>query len=131
MLQILVFLSFIKQIKVLVVDDSLLITERIAEMVSELPCVSEVFVSTDYTGALQVIKEDMPDIILLDIHLPQKSGIDLLRFTRTNYPSIKIMMVTNKATEYYRELCNELGSHYFIDKSKEFETIPGIIQSCC
>jgi DNA-binding NarL/FixJ family response regulator len=117
------------QIKVLIVDDSPLITERIAEMVRELPCVTDVFTSADYTGALNIITEKIPEIILLDIHLPQKSGIDLLRYTRINYPGIKIIMVTNKASDYYRDLCNELGSHYFIDKSKEFEHIPGIIES--
>ena len=118
-----------KQLKVLVVDDSILITDRISEMVSELGCVSDVFISGDYSGAVKTLSENTPDLVLLDIHLTEKSGIDVLQYTRENHPSVKVIMVTNKATGYYRELCSGLGSHHFIDKSKEFETIPQIIES--
>ena len=118
-----------KQLKVLVVDDSVLITERLSEMVGELGCVSDVFISGDYTGAIKTIIENTPDLVLLDIHLPEKSGIEVLQYARKNYPAVKIIMVTNNAAGYHRELCHELGSHHFIDKSEEFETIPQLIES--
>ena len=57
------------KIKVLIVDDSLLITVRLEEMVKEIACVSEVFVSTKYIDAIALINKVQPHIILLDIHL--------------------------------------------------------------
>lgn len=116
-------------IKVLIVDDSLLITVRLEEMVKEIACVSDVFVSTKYEDALALINEVLPQIILLDIHLNKDSGLDMLTYIRSNYPSIKVIMVTNKASKYYRTLCKKLGSHGFVDKSEEFESIPALIES--
>jgi DNA-binding NarL/FixJ family response regulator len=113
------------------VDDAVLITKRISEMIRELTCVSEVFISHDCTSALINVEEQNPDMVLLDIHLPDKSGIELLEQILSNYPQIKVIMVTNKASQYYRELCLGLGAHHFVDKSKEFEMIPSIIETYC
>ncbi len=118
-----------KNIKVLVVDDAELITARISAMVRETESVSDVFVSAGYAAAIDVLAEKQPDIVLLDIHLPQKNGMELLSYIRKNYPDIKVIMVTNKASDYYREICAAAGAHHFVDKSKEFETIPAIIAS--
>ena len=98
-------------------------------MVKEIECVSEVFVSTKYEDALHLIKKIQPGVILLDILLDTDSGLNMLSHIRTNFPEIKVIMVTNKASKYYRTLCRKLGSHGFIDKSEEFENIPAMIQS--
>lgn len=98
-------------------------------MVKELACVSDVFVCTKYMEAITLINEVQPQIVLLDIHLDKDSGIDLLAYIRNHFPFIKVIMVTNKASKYYRNLCKKIGSHGFVDKSHEFEKIPEIIES--
>ena len=65
---------------------------------------------------------------MLDIQLPGKNGIELLSFVKSRYPQIKIIIVTNRASDYYRDLCNEMGANSFIDKSTEFEKIPELIE---
>jgi DNA-binding NarL/FixJ family response regulator len=97
-------------------------------MVKEIGCVSDVFVSTNCADAIALLEEVQPQIILLDIHLDKDSGLDLLTHICTKYPTIKVIMVTNKSSKYYRNLCKKLGSHGFIDKSEEFEKIPAIIE---
>ncbi|MCY7292320.1 MAG: response regulator [Ferruginibacter sp.] len=114
--------------KVLIVDDSLLITVRLKEMVKEIGCVSDVFVCTNYADAIALLQEVKPQIILLDIHLDKDSGLDILGHVCTNHPTIKVIMVTNKASKYYRNLCKKMGSHGFVDKSEEFEKLPSIIE---
>ena len=98
-------------------------------MVKDIDCVSEVFVCTNNVDALEILAAVNPQVILLDIHLENESGLDIVGIIRTNYPSVKIIMVTNKASKYYRNLCNKMGSHGFIDKSEEFERIPAMIES--
>ncbi len=112
-------------------DDAVLITKRLSEMIGEVPAVSGIFVAHNYADGLEAVDNHKPDLILLDIHLPDKSGIELLEYLRQNNPNIKILMVTNKASQYYRDLCMSLGCHHFIDKSKEFEMIADIVQSYC
>jgi response regulator of citrate/malate metabolism len=120
-----------KKIKVLLVDDAILITKRLSEMIGEVKAVSEIFVSPNYANAVSTIEANKPDLVLLDIHLPDKSGIELLGYLRINHPDLIVIMVTNKASQYYRDLCKQEGAHHFVDKSKEFEKIPEILESYC
>ncbi len=98
-------------------------------MVEELSCVSEIFIAENFIDSIELVKKTTPDVALLDIHLQEESGIDLLKYLRTNYPAMRVIMVTNKATEYNRTLCENLGSHGFVDKTEEFENIPNIISN--
>jgi DNA-binding NarL/FixJ family response regulator len=76
-----------------------------------------------------MLTESRPDIVLLDIHLPVKSGIELLQYIRINHPATIVIMLTNESGDYYRKICKKLGAAYFIDKSREFELIPDILAS--
>jgi DNA-binding NarL/FixJ family response regulator len=118
-----------KKISVLLVDDALLITKRISDMLQEIEFIGDIFVAPSFLHATEILEKNKPDLVLLDIHLSDKSGIELLTFLHDSYPDTKVIMVSNKASEYYRELCAAKGSHKFVDKSKEFEMIPTIIES--
>ncbi len=111
------------------VDDAVLITKRIAEMLKELKFVEDIFVAHNFESSIKAISTFRPDFILLDIHLPDKSGIELLEIVKKDFPDIKVLMVTNKVSEYYKEMCMQKGADYFIDKSKEFENIPTILNT--
>ena len=118
-----------KKLKVLIVDDSNIIVERLSAIIAELVCVGPVLISNTYSEAVNLINIELPDVILLDIQLPDKSGIELLSFVKSNHPAIKTIIVTNRASDYYKSLCEEMGSDSFIDKSTEFEKIPEIIDN--
>ena len=100
-------------------------------MVSEVSSVSEIIIAHDYATAVNAILQHSPNVVLLDIHLPDKSGLDLLEFITANYPLISVIMITNKVAQYYKEMCLHKGAKHFIDKSKDFETIPTIVASYC
>jgi DNA-binding NarL/FixJ family response regulator len=120
----------LKKLNILIIEDTVFVLERIKEMIIELSCVSQISTATEFESALQVLQAETPDVILLDIHLHQNtSGIDILKFVNENHPAVKVIIVTNKATDYYKQICRQNGAHAFIDKSKEFEQIPSIIES--
>jgi DNA-binding NarL/FixJ family response regulator len=114
---------------ILVVDDSPLIIKRLVEMLREIPNIGWIRHAGSYQEAMSMFSEHQPRILLLDINLPDRSGIEILRNARENSPSVKVIMSTNQANEYYQKLCVKLGADYFIDKTKEFEQIAGIIAS--
>lgn len=68
-----------------------------------------------------------PDFILLDINLPDGTGIDVLNFIKEEGKKTNVIVITNHSNNYYRELCIELGAEHFLDKSSEFIDVPGII----
>lgn len=111
----------------MIVDDSSLIIERLINILGEVKMVQKVLVATNYTGAINVLSENKTDIVLLDIQMPGKNGIELLKFIVKNYPDIKVVMLTNLVSDYYQKLCKKTGAVHFMDKSKEFDLIPGIV----
>ena len=117
------------KLKILVVDDAQLVVKRVMALVNELPSVEKVIGAASYNQAVQLIKNEKPHLVLLDIQLPEKNGIELLVHVKKNYPEIKTIMLTNKAGVYYKNLCEKNGCDHFIDKSSEFEKIPMIIES--
>ena len=118
-----------KKLIALIVDDSLIIIERFIEILNEMENIGMVLYASNYTEGLQLLEDLKPDIALLDINLPDKSGIDLLRIIHQRKLDIKVIMVTNQSTEHYKKVCSNLGAQYFFDKSNEFEQIPDIIST--
>jgi DNA-binding NarL/FixJ family response regulator len=121
-------MQYIKKM-VLIIDDSYLIIERLTDMLSELENIGDILHALNASEATEIIEARTPDIILLDINLPDTNGVELLRIIKEKYPGIIVIMLTNQANDYYRQLCLKLGADYFADKSKDFELLPGIITS--
>lgn len=114
---------------VLIVDDSNLVVERLTEMLKELKNVDNIYSAGNFTDAINILQNTPPDILLLDINLPDTSGIELLRVVKNKYPAIMVTMVSNQSDRYYKELCRKLGADHFVDKSKNFDIIPDIISA--
>src|ERR1700730_16316065 len=114
---------------VLIVDDSPIIIERLKIMLEDLENIRNILHTGTYSKALSILTDTNPDIAILDINLPDKSGIELLRYIKRNHMEITVIMLSNQSGEHYRNLCKLNGAEYFIDKSTEFELVPGIILS--
>ena len=82
------------QIRVFSVDDHPLLREGIAALVNNQP--DMVLVAQASTGgeAIQLFKEYLPDVTLLDLRLPDMSGIDTLIAIRTAFPNARVIMLT-------------------------------------
>ena len=114
---------------ILIVDDSVILSDRIIQLIREEGLIHTIVKVGTYELALEQLRLQQPDLILLDISLPDGNGIDLLRMTRNLYPDTKSIIVTNHANDYYKDLCISLGAYSFLDKSKDFELIPAYISS--
>ncbi|MCW3118341.1 MAG: response regulator transcription factor [Chitinophagaceae bacterium] len=119
-----------KKLLVLVVDDSQLIIDKIKELLEESDHIERIITSSYYEEAIELINAEQPDVALLDINLPFfKSGIDILRYIKQNFQKTKIIMFTNEASEYHKDLCLKLGASHFIDKSKDFDLLSEVVCS--
>jgi len=114
---------------ILIVDDSPIIIKRVTSILKDLENTGTIVHAANYSKAIQTLNEFSPRIVLLDIHLPGKSGVEVLRYIKENHLPVTVIMLTNQTEEYYKTLCKEIGADYFIDKSSGFEAIPGIINS--
>jgi DNA-binding NarL/FixJ family response regulator len=117
------------KIKVLIVDDSPLIVAKVTEMFEEVEIDAELKSCGSFKHAIEIMKVYEPDIFLLDINLPDRSGIELLQVSKKNFPNSHFIMVTNQSHEQYRNICYNHGASSFLDKSNQFHLIPHIISS--
>lgn len=113
----------------LIVDDNMRFVERMIGLLDETSNIGYINVANDYDEASRAIEEDRPDIVLLDINLPGKNGIEILRKIKSSGSPSHVIMVTNHADDYYRDQCKEIGADHFLDKSNDFAKVPAIISS--
>lgn len=112
---------------VLLVDDSPQVLKRLQSLLSENNDGILLTKAGGFTEAKALLEKKTFDIVLLDIHFPDGNGIDLLHLIRKEYPAVKVIMITNHSGPYYKEVCEELGASYFIDKSVDIEKLPALI----
>ena len=115
----------------LVVDDSPLIVTKITELLKEIEDIVTIKSCGTYKEAIILLHNVKPSIVLLDINLPDKNGIALLKYIKDSIPEIIVVMVTNQSDDFYRHLCFQLGASDFIDKSADFEKLSALIASLC
>ncbi len=114
--------------KVFIADDSRVVVERLAGLLDEVPGARLVGQAGDVPAAVIGIQEMKPDAVILDLHMPGGSGLDVLRAIRMEYPDLFVLICTNYPYPEYREECLTAGANLFLDKSAEFEKIPSILR---
>jgi DNA-binding NarL/FixJ family response regulator len=82
------------QIRVFSVDDHPLLREGIAALVNNQPDMTLIAEASTGTEALERFKQHLPDVTLMDLRLPDMSGIDILIAIRTEFPEARIIMLT-------------------------------------
>lgn len=117
------------KLKILIVDDSIVIRERLRSMLSDLRNVGAIAEAANYTEAMMAIATADPDIIILDINMPEKNGLDVLFETKLLQHPPLVIMLSNYSDSYYRDLCEKKGADYFFDKSTEFEKVPDVLNA--
>jgi DNA-binding NarL/FixJ family response regulator len=111
----------------LIVEDSPLIVNSMIELLEDVEGIASIESCGTYSEAVNLLSTSYPAIVLLDINLPDKNGIVLLKYIKTFYPEITAVMVTNQNENFYKNICLEIGARYFLDKSNDFETLPAIV----
>lgn len=114
--------------RILIVDDSEVIRNRLHDLVCDLRRGVEVTMARDVQQALRMLQSEQPDIVTLDLRMPDGSGLDVLREIKSRYPGTLVAIVTNYPLDAYRARCAELGADYFFDKATEFENLRSALQ---
>ena len=102
--------------KILVVDDEPVLVETIAYNLEQAGY--QVFTAADGTSALQAASREVPDLIILDIMLPEMDGLEVCRLLRreNSTATTPIMMLTAKSDEIDKVVGLEVGADDYVTK---------------
>ncbi len=115
--------------KVVIADDSSLLRERIKNLLNSLNNNSVVYEAVNGAEALKIIREKEPDLVILDIRMPDINGIEVLKNIRELKMKVKVCILTNYAYSIYKRKCFEAGADFFLRKTEDFEEIEIIVSN--
>jgi two-component system response regulator DevR len=114
----------IDAVKVLLVDDSVVVRVRLASRLREIARVKVVVEACNAFEASARIQEHTVDVVVLDLNLSVESGLALLPRIKATRAAPYVIVLTNNADEQHRRHALTLGADAFIDKSKASTSSP-------
>ena len=102
-------------IKVLIADDQELIRESLRVVLGSKPDLEITDVVDNGRNVIRSIRENKPDIVLMDIRMPEMDGVTCTRIIKENYPDVKIIMLTTfDDDEYIFQALRDGASGYLL-----------------
>ena len=92
-------LTIMEKIKIILVDDHQIVRDGIKSLLSESSEVEIIDEANNAVELFKILKEKVPDIILLDISLPGMSGIEVAKRIKVDFPGIRILMLSMYTSE--------------------------------
>lgn len=113
--------------KVLFVDDE----KDFVQTVSERLISRDVGTYGVYNGeeALELISEDRPDVMVLDLKMPGLHGVEVLRRTKELAPDVEVIILTGHGTSQDMQQCMELGAFAYMNKPVDIEELSATIKA--
>lgn len=118
-----------EKVRILIVDDHPMAREAMKTILSEEPSFQMIAEATTAAEAISLTEEHMPDLILMDIQLPDESGIEATRMIKSFFPYVKIVMVTvsDNIVDLFESIKN--GAQGYLIKHVEHESWIPYLQS--
>ena len=114
-------------IKVFIVDDHYMVIEGIHSLLQNEKSIEWSGHATNAVSCLAFLQQQQPDVILMDINLPDKSGIDLCKQVKEKYPSIFIIgLSTFNQLSFIQKMMDSGASGYVLKNASQTELMEAI-----
>lgn len=107
--------------KVLLVDDE----REFVQTLSERLLLRDMGSAVVYDGesALNLVEEDEPEVMILDLKMPGIDGIEVLRRVKASRPGIEVIILTGHGSEDDRKVCMDLGAFAYLHKPVDIDVL--------
>jgi len=105
-----------KKIKIILTDDHRLFRDGIKSILDDVEDIIVIGEASNHKELFSIIKNDTPDIVILDINLPEVSGIKITKILKEKYPEIKILILSMFNEEEFVINALEAGAWGYLPK---------------
>jgi two-component system response regulator CpxR len=107
--------------KVLLVDDEREFVQTLSERL-EMRHIDSAVVHGGLE-ALDVVDEDEPEVMVLDLKMPGVDGLEVLRRVKSEHPNVEIIVLTGHGSKEMEALCMEMGAYAYLEKPVNIEVL--------
>ena len=107
--------------KVLLVDDEREFVQTLSERLMMRDMGSAV--AYDGESALDIVNEDDPEVMILDLKMPGIDGIEVLRRVKQTRPEIEVIILTGHGSDEDKKICMDLGAFAYLQKPVNIDTL--------
>ena len=112
-----------KELSIVLVDDSPIIRDFLDTTFDRIAGCTVVGMAADGIEAVKIIRELRPHVVVLDITMPHRNGIEVLRDIRKEDLDIVIIMFTADPSVVLEEICLKEGANYYLNKSEVLDLV--------
>ncbi|HDY75891.1 MAG TPA: response regulator, partial [Candidatus Marinimicrobia bacterium] len=105
--------------RILIVDDEQALLDSLKRSLRDLGKEFDIYTANDGVKAFKILEKSKIELIITDIFMPDKDGLELIREVRQKYPSIKIITMSgggNRGGVNYLKFAETFGSSYQLNK---------------
>jgi DNA-binding NarL/FixJ family response regulator len=124
-------MSMAQCLRVLLVEDSKVLTERLTEAIRQIPQVELIGTADTEATAVASAQRDAIDVIILDLHLKQGTGFGVMRALASTQQKPRIIVLTNYDLPEYKNAAIALGATHFLDKARDYGRLPEVLHEIC
>jgi DNA-binding NarL/FixJ family response regulator len=117
-----------KRIRVAIVEDHTLMREGLAQLVNSQPDMAVIVEAGDASSGLSGILQTQPDLALVDITLPGRNGLELVKDVVAQMPKLPILVVSMHDETLYAERALKAGAKGYLMKDSDKATIVSAIR---
>lgn len=109
--------------KILIADDHAIVREGVKQIVKTLPEVRQIDEASDGKEALSKLMKTVYDLAILDISMPEMTGLDILQHLKNNNVSTRVLMLSFHPQEQYAVRAFKLGASGYLSKDSAFDEL--------
>lgn len=112
-----------KQIRVLIADDHAIVRQGLRQILSDTDDLEVAGEASNGIEALQQVRQNNFDVVLMDVSMPDRNGIDALKMMRKEYPRMPVLMLSMYPEEQYAIRALKAGAAGYLNKQSAPEQL--------
>ena len=102
--------------RVLIADDHAVVRAGYKQFLEADPSITEIGEASSGTETLDALRRGEWDLLLMDIHMPDRSGLDILKHVTTGYPDVRVLIMSGLPEEQYARNVLRAGASGYLSK---------------